>query len=40
MAQEIVAAYGHHPSLEGWYFTQEIWMNWVKRKGRARPTIV
>lgn len=30
VAQEIVAAYGQHPSLEGWYFTQEIWMNWVK----------
>lgn len=29
VAQEIVANYGHHPSLQGWYFTQEIWMNWV-----------
>jgi hypothetical protein len=30
VAQEIVANYGHHPSLAGWYFTQEIWMNWIK----------
>lgn len=33
VAQEIVAAYGHHPSLEGWYFTQELWMNWAKYYG-------
>lgn len=30
VAQEVLANYGNHPSLAGWYFTQEIWMNWVK----------
>ena len=33
VAQEIVTMYGHHPSLEGWYFTQELWMNWAKYHG-------
>jgi hypothetical protein len=33
VAQEVLDHYGHHPSLEGWYFTQEIWMNWVKFYG-------
>lgn len=33
VAAEIVERYGHHRSLAGWYFTQEIWMNWVKRYG-------
>lgn len=33
VAQEILANYGHHPSLEGWYFTQELWMNWIKYYG-------
>lgn len=33
VAQEIVATYGNHPSLEGWYFTQELWMNWAKYYG-------
>jgi hypothetical protein len=35
VALEIVQRYGHHPSLRGWYFTQEIWMNWVKKYGVA-----
>ena len=30
---EILQRYGRHPSLKGWYFTQEIWMNWVKYYG-------
>lgn len=30
VAEEVISRYGHHPSLEGWYFTQELWMNWVK----------
>ncbi|MEO7142756.1 MAG: DUF4434 domain-containing protein [Bryobacteraceae bacterium] len=31
VATEIVQRYGsRHSSLQGWYFTQEIWMNWVK----------
>ena len=33
VAAEIVQRYGWHPSLVGWYFTQEIWMNWVKYYG-------
>jgi hypothetical protein len=33
VATEILQRYGHHPSLRGWYFTQEIWMNWVKYCG-------
>jgi hypothetical protein len=28
--QEIIQKYAQHPSLAGWYFTQEIWLNWVK----------
>lgn len=32
-AAEIVKRYGHHQSLRGWYFTQEIWMDRVKQKG-------
>jgi hypothetical protein len=35
VAFEIVQRYGHHQSLRGWYFTQEIWMNWVKKYGAA-----
>ena len=31
VAAEILANYGsRHPSLGGWYFSQEIWMNWVQ----------
>jgi hypothetical protein len=30
VAQEVLTRYGSHPSLEGWYFTQEVWLNWVK----------
>jgi hypothetical protein len=33
VAAEIIERYGHHRSLAGWYFTQEIWLNWVKRYG-------
>ncbi len=33
VATEILQRYGGHPSLRGWYFTQEIWMNWVKYYG-------
>jgi hypothetical protein len=33
VATEILQLYGNHPSLRGWYFTQEIWMNWVKYYG-------
>src|SRR5579872_2441783 len=29
VAQEVLANYSHHASLQGWYFAQEIWMNWV-----------
>ncbi len=32
---EILQRYGRHPSLKGWYFTQEVWMNWVKYYGGA-----
>jgi hypothetical protein len=30
IAAEIIERYGRHPSFQGWYFTQEMWMNWVK----------
>ena len=33
VAEEVLRLYGHHPSLAGWYFTQEIWLNWVKYYG-------
>ena len=33
VAAEILQRYGGHRSLQGWYFTQEIWMNWVKYYG-------
>jgi hypothetical protein len=33
VAAEIVQRYGRHRSLAGWYFTQELWMNWAKRYG-------
>ncbi len=33
VATEILQLYGGHPSLRGWYFTQEIWMNWAKYYG-------
>jgi hypothetical protein len=33
VAAEILERYGRHRSLQGWYFTQEIWMNWVKYYG-------
>jgi hypothetical protein len=33
VALEILQRYGRHPSLRGWYFTQEIWMNWVRYYG-------
>lgn len=35
VAAEIVERYGRHRSLAGWYFTQEIWMNWAKYYGVA-----
>ncbi|MFN3326987.1 MAG: DUF4434 domain-containing protein [Bryobacteraceae bacterium] len=35
VATEILQRYGHHPSLRGWYFTQELWMNWVKYYGSS-----
>lgn len=34
VAAEILERYGHHASLKGWYFTQELWMNWVKYYGQ------
>ncbi len=34
VATEIVQRYGHHSSFKGWYFTQEVWMNWVKYYGQ------
>ncbi len=34
VAAEVLQRYGHHRSLKGWYFTQEIWMNWVKYYGQ------
>jgi Domain of unknown function (DUF4434)/Domain of unknown function (DUF5109) len=33
VAAEVVERYGRHRSLAGWYFTQEVWMNWVKKYG-------
>ncbi len=33
VASDILARFGDHPSLTGWYFTQEIWLNWVKYYG-------
>ena len=33
VAAEILQRYGRHQSLQGWYFTQEVWMNWVKYYG-------
>jgi hypothetical protein len=33
IATEVIQRYGRHPSLRGWYFAQEIWMNWVKEYG-------
>lgn len=36
VAAEVVARYGHHISLKGWYFTQELWMNWVKYYGQQQ----
>ena len=35
IAAEILERYGMHPSLVGWYFPQELWMNWVKYYGRG-----
>jgi hypothetical protein len=35
VAAEIRERYGHHPSFQGWYFTQELWMNWMKYYGHA-----
>ena len=34
IATEILERYRTHPSLVGWYFPQELWMNWVKYYGR------
>ncbi len=34
IAAEILERYRTHPSLVGWYFPQELWMNWVKYYGR------
>ncbi|MCW5978975.1 MAG: DUF4434 domain-containing protein [Bryobacteraceae bacterium] len=33
VAAEIVERYGAHPSLVGWYFPQELWMNWAGHYG-------
>ena len=33
VASEILSRYGRHASFKGWYFPQEIWMNWVKYYG-------
>jgi hypothetical protein len=33
VAEEIFKRYGSHPSLLGFYWTQEIWLNWVKHYG-------
>ena len=33
LASEILQRYGRHASLQGWYFTQEIWLNWVSYYG-------
>ncbi len=33
VATEVIQRYGRHSSLRGWYFAQEIWMNWVKEYG-------
>jgi hypothetical protein len=33
VAAEIVQRYGRHRSLAGWYFTQELWLNWAKYYG-------
>lgn len=33
VVQEVIARYGSHPSLVGFYWTQEIWLNWVKHSG-------
>ena len=39
VAQEILARYGAHPSFNSgggnWYFSQELWLNWVKFYGPA-----
>jgi len=34
IASEILERYRTHPSFVGWYFPQELWMNWVKYYGR------
>ena len=33
VAQELYQNYGSHPSFSGFYFTQEVWLNWVKYYG-------
>lgn len=35
IAAEIIERYASHQSLTGWYFPQEIWMNWVKYYGQS-----
>lgn len=37
VAREIIALYGSHPSLRdrGWYFSHELWLNWVKYYGSS-----
>jgi hypothetical protein len=35
VAQEVLQNYRQHPSLAGWYFTQELWLNWVKYYGSS-----
>jgi len=39
VAREILARYGSHPSLNSgggnWYFSHELWLNWVKFYGRT-----
>lgn len=33
VTQEILARYGQHRSLRGWFFSQEVWLNWIKTYG-------
>ena len=33
VTQEILARYGQHASLQVWFFSQELWLNWIKTSG-------
>jgi hypothetical protein len=33
VTQEILTRYGQHRSLRGWFFSQELWLNWIKTYG-------